>query len=248
MRRPRSTACTTIRDDPFAAADPALRRRSSPMAAAIPWSPRTRRWARGSACRSTTRSTRRRIIPCRPIRASRAISASSAIVCRTARRAWTSSSSARRDSCPDADFCWAAPAGATSRRRANVRYFDHVYTRDHNAFNCTPRAVLNISRESMARYGFSPATRVFEAAGAGACLITDAWKASSYSSSPGARCWWRSDGEEVAELLRSLTPRARARNWAAAACRRVLAEHTYAHRAAQVEAVLEGKLASGAAR
>ena len=51
---------------------------------------------------------------------------------------------------------------------ANVRYVGHVYTRDHNAFNCTPRAVLNISRESMARYGFSPATRVFEAAGAGA--------------------------------------------------------------------------------
>ena len=61
-------------------------------------------------------------------------------------------------------------------RSSNVRYFDHVYTRDHNAFNCTPRAVLNISRESMARYGYSPATRVFEAAGAGACLITDAWE------------------------------------------------------------------------
>ena len=48
----------------------------------------------------------------------------------------------------------------------NVRNVGHVYTRDHNAFNCTPLAVLNISRESMARYGFSPATRVFEAAGA----------------------------------------------------------------------------------
>jgi len=57
-----------------------------------------------------------------------------------------------------------------------VRYVGHVYTRDHNAFNCTPRAVLNISRDSMAKCGFSPATRVFEAAGAGACLVTDAWK------------------------------------------------------------------------
>ena len=58
----------------------------------------------------------------------------------------------------------------------NVKYVGHVYTADHNAFNCPPRAVLNISRESMARYGFSPATRVFEAAGAGACLITDFWE------------------------------------------------------------------------
>src|SRR5206468_9780114 len=56
---------------------------------------------------------------------------------------------------------------------ANVVRMGHVYTRDHNAFNCTPRAVLNVNRESMARYGYSPATRVFEAAGAGACLITD---------------------------------------------------------------------------
>src|SRR5581483_5217194 len=55
----------------------------------------------------------------------------------------------------------------------NVTNIGHVYTADHNAFNCTPRAVFNISRASMARYGFSPATRVFEAAGAAACLITD---------------------------------------------------------------------------
>ncbi|MGH9559729.1 MAG: CgeB family protein, partial [Bryobacteraceae bacterium] len=59
---------------------------------------------------------------------------------------------------------------------SNVRWTGHIYTKDHNAFNVTPRAVLNISRESMARYGFSPATRVFEAAGAAACIITDAWE------------------------------------------------------------------------
>jgi hypothetical protein len=37
---------------------------------------------------------------------------------------------------------------------------------EHNAFNCTPLAVLNVARDSMANVGFSPATRVFEAAGA----------------------------------------------------------------------------------
>jgi len=58
----------------------------------------------------------------------------------------------------------------------NIHYFDHVYTADHNAFNSSPAAVLNVARDSMARYGFSPATRVFEAAGASACLITDAWR------------------------------------------------------------------------
>jgi hypothetical protein len=46
----------------------------------------------------------------------------------------------------------------------------------HNAFNCSPRAILNINRASMADDGFSPPTRVFEAAGARACLITEAWQ------------------------------------------------------------------------
>ena len=90
--------------------------------------------------------------------------------------------------------CWAAAAGTTSRCRPTSDYVGHVYTRDHNAFNCTPRAVLNISRESMARYGFSPATRVFEAAGAGACLITDDWEGIELFLSRAARCWSRATG------------------------------------------------------
>ncbi|HTF82761.1 MAG TPA: hypothetical protein VL947_13590, partial [Cytophagales bacterium] len=59
---------------------------------------------------------------------------------------------------------------------SNINYIGHVSTNDHNALNSTPKAVLNISRDSMAKYGFSPATRVFEAAGAGACIITDYWE------------------------------------------------------------------------
>ncbi len=119
----------------------------------------------------------------------------------------------------------------------NVRYRGHVYTRDHNAFNCTPLAVLNISRESMAEYGFSPATRVFEAAGAGACLITDAWKGVEQFLEPDREVLVAHDGNEVAEHVRSLTPE-RAREIGQAALRRVLAEHTYAHRAEQLEQLL----------
>ncbi len=120
---------------------------------------------------------------------------------------------------------------------ANVRYVGHVYTRDHNAFNVTPRAVLNVSRESMARYGFSPATRVFEAAGAGACLITDYWEGIEQFLEPGREVLVARDGGEVTEHVRALTPE-RARAIGDAARRRVLAEHTYAHRAEKLEAVL----------
>ncbi len=123
------------------------------------------------------------------------------------------------------------------RLPANVKYVGHVYTREHNAFNCSCRAVLNIARDSMARYGFCPATRVFEAAGAGACLITDAWDGIEQFLEPGREALVASSGAEVAELLASLTAE-RAGSIGAAARRHVLGEHTYAHRAAQLENLL----------
>jgi spore maturation protein CgeB len=124
----------------------------------------------------------------------------------------------------------------------NMRYQGHVYTSDHNAFNCTPRAVLNISRESMARYGFSPATRVFEAAGAGACLITDQWEGLELFLDPGVEVLVARDGAEVAEHVRTLAPD-RALEIGQAGMRRMLADHTYEHRARQADAILTGRFA-----
>jgi spore maturation protein CgeB len=119
----------------------------------------------------------------------------------------------------------------------NMRYLGHVYTRDHNAFNCSIGTVLNISRESMARVGHSPATRVFEAAGAGACLVTDAWEGVERFFEPTREVLVARDAREVAEHVRTLTPWRR-RALGAAARRRVLAHHTYVQRAAQVERTL----------
>ena len=113
----------------------------------------------------------------------------------------------------------------------------HVDPGSHNALNCSARAVLNVSRESMAANGFSPATRVFEAAGAGACLITDRWAGLEQFLVPGAEALVAGDGGEVAALLQTLEP-ATARAIGEAAGARVLREHTYAHRAAQVEELL----------
>lgn len=117
---------------------------------------------------------------------------------------------------------------------ANVRSLGHVPTRDHNAFNVTPKAVLNISRASMAENGFSPATRVFEAAGAGACLITDAWEGLDLFLKEGEEVLVARDGRDVAEVLAALTPE-QARTIGERARARILAEHTYEHRAEQVD-------------
>ena len=91
----------------------------------------------------------------------------------------------------------------------------------------------------MARYGFSPPTRVFEAAGAGACLITDAWEGIEVFLAPGDEVLVAASGEEVAELLDRLSRR-KARCIGEMARARVLAQHTYARRAAVVDAVLKG--------
>jgi spore maturation protein CgeB len=141
------------------------------------------------------------------------------------------------DLCSDCAFLLGGSGWGDKAMPPNVRYLGHVYTRDHNAFNCTPLAVLNVSRESMASYGFSPATRVFEAAGAGACLITDEWPGIEKFLEPWREVLVARDGADVAAHLRSLTPE-KARGIGAAARRRVLSEHTYDHRAAQLEALI----------
>ena len=126
---------------------------------------------------------------------------------------------------------------------SNVRHLGHVFTHEHNAFNCTPLAVLNIARDSMANIGFSPATRVFEAAGAAACLITDAWEGIEQFLQPDDEVLVARDGKDVAEHVRALTPE-RARAIGKAALQRVLSEHTYAHRGAEVDALFKAEMAS----
>ena len=122
-------------------------------------------------------------------------------------------------------------------QHGNVEYVGHVYTRDHNAFNCTPRAVLNINRESMARYGYSPPTRIFEAAGAGACIITDTWEGLDLFLEPGRECLAVESGEDLVDCLLRLDLVDSA-DMGRRAQERIQDEHTYKHRALQVEKVL----------
>ena len=148
------------------------------------------------------------------------------------------------------------PAAATPEKRfllggsgwhdkpmaANIRQLGHVSTRDHNALNSTARAALNISRASMADMGFSPATRVFEAAGAGTCLITDAWVGIEMFLKPNEEILVARDGVDVAAHLAGLTAE-RATAIGDAGRRRVLAEHTYARRGIEVDRLLRDAIA-----
>ena len=96
--------------------------------------------------------------------------------------------------CPASSFYSAGLDGKPRSFRANVKRIGHVGTNDHNAFFCSGLATLNVNRESMARYGFSPPTRVFEAVGAGACLITDRWKGIDLFLEPNREVLVAADG------------------------------------------------------
>ncbi|MGV1872506.1 CgeB family protein [Agrobacterium rosae] len=142
---------------------------------------------------------------------------------------------------PAASFLLGGSGWNDKPMSANVSYLGHIPTRDHNAFNITPKAVLNISRSSMAETGFSPATRVFEAAGAGACLITDYWEGIELFLKPDEEVLVARDGQDVIEIMAGLTAEAAmltGRN----ALRRVLAAHTYTSRAADVDAVFRARI------
>jgi spore maturation protein CgeB len=119
---------------------------------------------------------------------------------------------------------------------ANVRSIGHVPTRDHNAFNASAGAVLNINRASMAARGYSPATRIFEAAGAASCIITDAFDGIETFLEPGEEVLIARDGREVVGWLRALTPKT-AQTIGERARTRVLRDHTYDQRAVEADAL-----------
>ncbi|WP_181707153.1 glycosyltransferase family protein [Chthonobacter rhizosphaerae] len=125
----------------------------------------------------------------------------------------------------------------------NVSWLGHVATADHNALNVTAKAVLNINRDSMAATGFSPPTRVFEAAGAAACLITDHWTGIEMFLVPGEEVLVARDGKDVADILGGLSLE-RAREIGRAALARVLADHTYDQRAETVDRILRDRIAA----
>jgi len=79
---------------------------------------------------------------------------------------------------------------------------------------------------------------VFEAAGAGACLVTDHWEGLEDFLEPEREVLVAQNGVEVAAIVADLDEK-RALRIGSAARKRVLAEHTYRRRAVEVERVLD---------
>ena len=142
---------------------------------------------------------------------------------------------------PDLHFALGGEGWEGKRLPPNVRWIGHVGTGDHNRMNCSARMVLNINRDSMAGVGFSPPTRVFEAAGAGACLITDKWAGIETFFAPEQEILVAGGAEEIVACLRTVSQSA-AREIGGKMRQRALRDHTYALRAQELDAIVASAL------
>jgi spore maturation protein CgeB len=131
-------------------------------------------------------------------------------------------------------FVVAGPGYDTASWPANVEFLQHVAARDHRAFYNAQRYTLNLTRADMVRAGYSPSVRLFEAAACAVPIISDAWRGLDTFFSPGRDILISDSPRQTLRLLGEIPERERAAIGQRAR-RRVLAEHTAAHRAVQVE-------------
>lgn len=121
----------------------------------------------------------------------------------------------------------------------NVRYAGYVYAAEHNTYYCSSAAVLNLTHEPTARLGHAPTARLFEAAGAGACVLSDTWPGIESFFEPGREILLVRDAADIIDQLASLSIE-RAAAIGRRAGERARFEHTYERRAAELETLLEG--------
>jgi spore maturation protein CgeB len=122
----------------------------------------------------------------------------------------------------------------TTRWPQNIRYVPHLPPQRHAQFYSSQRYSLNLTRADMRRIGYSPSVRLFEAASCGTPVISDDWPGIDEFFSPGKEILIARDGGTVLEYIRDLPEDDRAAI-AGAARARVLASHTGARRAADLE-------------
>ncbi len=140
---------------------------------------------------------------------------------------------------PEMSFLLGGEGWSNKTLPPNVRWLGHVPTGSHNRVNCSARMVLNINRASMASYGYSPPTRVFEVAGSGSCLLCDDWPGIEDCFIPGAEILVVRNAEDVVAALR-MNDLQQSRAHGAALRARALRDHTYMSRAVVVDQILHG--------
>jgi spore maturation protein CgeB len=128
----------------------------------------------------------------------------------------------------------------------NVRRIEHVAPRDHPAFYSSSRVTLNITRGEMARWGWCPSGRFFEAAACGTPLISDWWEGLDWFFDVARDLRVVSRPEHVEHALAMPDPELQ--DLARHARQRTLDDHTGSVRARQLLGYLEEARAGAAKR
>jgi spore maturation protein CgeB len=116
----------------------------------------------------------------------------------------------------------------------NVARIEHLPPAEHRAFYNSQRFTLNITRADMVRAGYSPSVRLFEAAACAVPIISDHWEGLDTLFAPDTEILIARTPEDTARYLREIPEEERSAIGNRAR-QRVLAHHTAAHRAAELE-------------
>jgi spore maturation protein CgeB len=120
---------------------------------------------------------------------------------------------------------------------ANVERIDHLPPAEHPGFYCASRFTLNVTRADMVKAGWSPSVRLFEAAACAVPVVSDTWEGLGELFAPGREIHLANGSDDVVRIL-SERSEADAAAMGRAARARVLAGHTAAHRAEELESHL----------
>jgi len=124
----------------------------------------------------------------------------------------------------------------------NIWYVQHVPPSAHASFFCSSRLTLNVTRGAMARMGYCPSGRLFEAAACGVAMVSDEWAGLDTFFEPGVEILVAGDTDDVIAAMQ-LSDSELARI-ARAGQQRVLASHTAAHRATELEQIFNAALSA----
>ena len=139
---------------------------------------------------------------------------------------------------PQGKFVVAGPQYPSSVKwPLNVERIEHLPPSEHRSFYNSQRMTLNITREAMIRWGYSPSVRLFEAAACAVPIVSDYWEGLETFLKPGEEILISRTAQETLSHLRNLRESELFR-LGHAARDRVMAEHTAAHRAAELEAAI----------
>ena len=123
----------------------------------------------------------------------------------------------------------------TAQWPSNVRHEPHLPPSEHRRFYNRQRFTLNVTRQDMVRAGWSPSVRLFEAAACGTPILSDRWPGLESLLVPHQEILLVDRTADVLDILQRCGEQERLR-MAERARKRILAQHTAAHRAEELEA------------